>query len=65
MREAVVEGQPVPADPDAPEKAVCPACGGAVRKRKRRTMDGQVTYFYRHERKAGKKCPLRYHPCRR
>ena len=50
MREAIAEGQLVPAGPDAPEEAVCPACGGAVRKRKRRTMDGQVTYFYRHER---------------
>jgi hypothetical protein len=65
VREAIVEGQLVPAGPDAPEEAICPACGGAVRKRKRRTMDGQVAYFYRHERGTGEKCPLRYHPCRR
>jgi uncharacterized protein with PIN domain len=65
MRGAIVEGQLVPAGSDAPEEAVCPACGGAVRKRKRRTMDGQVTYFYRHERETGEECPLRYHPCRR
>jgi uncharacterized protein with PIN domain len=55
----------VSASPDAPEEAVCPACGGAVRKRKRRTMGAQVTYFYRHERGTGKECPLRYHPCKR
>jgi len=65
VREAIVEGRLVPASPDAPEKAACPACGGAVKKRKRRTMGGQVTYFYRHERKVGGECPLRYHPCRR
>ena len=65
MREAIVEGQLVLAGSDAPEEAVCPACGGAVRKRKRRTMEGETTYFYRHERNAGKECPLRYHPCKR
>ena len=64
MREAIVNGQPVQADADSPEEAVCLACGGTVKKRKRRTMDGQVTY-YRHEREAGEERPLRYHPCRR
>ena len=43
MRKAIVEGQLVPASPDAPEKAICPACGGAVRKRTRRAMDGKAT----------------------
>jgi hypothetical protein len=65
VREAIAEGQPVRASADSPEEAICPACGGAVRKRKRRAMGGWVTYFYRHERGTGEKCPLRYHPCRR
>jgi hypothetical protein len=43
MREAIVKGQPMLAGPDSPEEAVCPGCGGAVRKRKRRTMDRQST----------------------
>jgi hypothetical protein len=65
VREVIVKGQLVPAGPGTPEKAICPACGGAVRKRKRCAMGGQVTYFYRHERGTGEECPLRYHPCTR
>jgi hypothetical protein len=49
LREVIVEGRFVPAGPDSPEEATYPACGGAVRKRKRRAMGKQVTYFYRHE----------------
>jgi len=62
MREAMVKGQLVLAGPDSPEEAVCPSCGGAVKKRKRRRMDGQVTYFYRHKAGIGEKCPRRYRP---
>ena len=62
MREAQVNGQIVQAGPDSPEVATCPACGGVVEKRKRRTMGGQVTYFYRHKDGEGPKCPLRYRP---
>jgi len=65
VREAIVEGQLVSAAPDAPKEAACPACGGAVTKRKRHATDGQVTYFYRHKRGVGEECPLRYHPCQR
>ncbi len=60
MLEAKVGGQLVQAGPDSPEKALCPACGGAVSKRKRCRMDGSVTYFYRHARGVGEGCPLRY-----
>ncbi len=62
MLEAQVDGQLVQASPDSPEKAQCPACGGTVSKRKRRLMDGSVTYFYRHHAGEGSNCPLRYTP---
>ena len=62
MREAMVNGRLVRAGPDSPEKATCPSCGGVVKKRKRRRMDGQVTYFYRHRTGVGEECPRRYRP---
>ena len=62
MREALVDGRLVLAGVDSPEEAVCPSCGGAVKKRKRRKMSGQVTYFYRHETGVGDECPRRYRP---
>jgi len=62
MREAKVDDQLVQAGLDSPEAATCPACGGIVRKRKRRRMDGSVTYFYRHNSGEGESCPLRYNP---
>jgi hypothetical protein len=62
VREAIIEGRFVPAGPDSPEEAICPACGGAVTKRKRRNMDRQVVRFYLHETRVGEKCPNRYHP---
>ena len=62
MREAVVEGQLVSADPDSPEEATCLVCGSVVRKRKRRNMDRQVVRFYLHETREGEKSPNRYHP---
>jgi hypothetical protein len=62
MREAMVNGRLVLARPDSPEVATCPACGGVVKKRKRRRGDGQVTYFYRHVMGVGDGCPLRYRP---
>ena len=40
---------PVVAGPDSPEVATCLACGGIVEKRRRRRMDRQTTYFYRHK----------------
>ena len=63
MREAMVDRQLVLAGPDSPETAVCPSCGGLVKKRKRRKMGGGMTYFYRHKTGVGEKCPLRYRPC--
>lgn len=62
MRRAKVNGRLVVAGPDAPEEAVCPDCGGAVRKRTRQRMGGGVTTFYRHVRGEGKHCPRRYRP---
>ena len=62
MREARVSGRLVLAGPDSALEAECPFCGGKVKKRKRRRMDGQVTYFYRHERGVGEDCQLRYSP---
>jgi hypothetical protein len=62
MQDARVKGKLVIAGPDAPDVAVCPDCGGEVRKRKRSRMDKGVTYFYRHKRGQGKHCPRRYRP---
>ena len=62
MQKATVNGQTVSAGPDSPEIATCPACGGIVKKRKRRKMGGGITYFYRHKTGVGAKCPLRYNP---
>ena len=62
MQKVKANGQIVSAGPDSPEVATCPACGGVVKKRKRRIMSGQATYFYRHKAGTGKECPLRYRP---
>ncbi len=62
MQKAKVNEHWVLAGPDSPDEAVCPSCGGVVKKRKRRNMDRQVTYFYRHKIGVGEDCPLRYHP---
>ena len=62
MKVATVDGKPTPAASDSPDEALCPSCGGVVHKRKRRRMDGHITYFYRHKRGEGTECPLRYHP---
>ena len=62
MCEAMVNGRLMVAGPGSPEKAMCPSCGGTVSKRKRRKMDGEVVYFYRHKRGVGEECPRRAHP---
>jgi hypothetical protein len=62
MQEALVDGELASAGPDSPEEAICPSCGGPVKKRKRRRMDGQTAYFYRHDMRVGEECPLRYRP---
>ena len=62
MKEAVVNGKLVVAEPNAPDTAVCPDCGTEVQKRHVKRMDGGITYFYRHKRGEGKGCPRRYRP---
>ena len=62
MKEANVDGQLVQAGPDSPEVATCPACGGPVVKRKRRSGRDSFTYFYRHKQGLDDECPLRYRP---
>ena len=64
MYEVSVNGHLVQAGPDSPEAATCPACGGLVRKRKRKVGRDGHTYFYRHRRGVGNDCPLRYRPTR-
>ena len=62
MHEAKVNGRLTQAGPDSPEVAQCPACGGEVRKRKRKVGRNRYTYFFRHCRGIGDDCPLRYRP---
>ena len=62
MHDAIVNGELVTANTNAPTTATCPACGGAVVLRKRKRMDGEITYFYRHKRDEGENCPRRYRP---
>ena len=62
MREAMVNGRLVVAGPRSPQEAVCPSCGEVVKKRKRKRMDGQATYFYRHDRGVGWRCPRSFNP---
>ena len=65
MREAEVNGRLVQAAPTSPDEATCPTCGGTVHRRKRRTMGGGVTYFYRHEAGEGEDCPPQSTPAGR
>jgi hypothetical protein len=45
------------AGPDAPETAVCPQCHETVYLRRRRRMgDGELTYFWQHERGGSRNC---------
>ena len=55
----------VEAGPDAPKVATCPACGGVVDLRSRRTGRNpeRETWFYRHRRGEGPNCPRRSRPC--
>lgn len=62
MREVKVNGRLIQAGPDCPEVAECPACGGEVRKRKRKVGRNGLVYFYRHRIGVGNDCPLRYRP---
>ena len=62
MQDAVKDGWRVMAGVDSPDAAQCRSCGGQVVKRKRRRMDGAITYFYRHKDSVGASCRLRYRP---
>jgi hypothetical protein len=49
MKTAISDnGEIIEASPAAPETAVCPHCGSPVTLRKRRSMSGHVTFFWRH-----------------
>ena len=54
MKDAVYEGEPVQAGPDAPSEAACPSCGAKVVLRRRGD-----TWFYRHADGEGETCPRR------
>jgi hypothetical protein len=62
MEKAIVDGNLVPAGPDAPSTATCPTCGAEVQKRKRRRSDGGLTWFWRHRAGEGEGCLTRYSP---
>jgi predicted nucleic acid-binding Zn ribbon protein len=52
MLEAKVDGELIQAGPDSPEVAQCPACGGEVRKRRRKVgRDGHTYFYYMEKRK--------------
>lgn len=53
---------PMPAAADAPTQAVCPDCGGVVMRRCRRSMDGKMTYFWRHRDNRDRRCRGRKRP---
>jgi predicted RNA-binding Zn-ribbon protein involved in translation (DUF1610 family) len=55
MRDALAGGAVVVAGEGAPPEAVCPACGGRVILRGRRSRDGTV-WFYRHADGVGLDC---------
>jgi hypothetical protein len=60
MQDAKVDGQLIQASSNSPDVATCPACGGEVHKRKRKSGKDGYTFFYRHRRGVGEDCPLRY-----
>lgn len=54
--------QPLPASTTAPTKAVCPFCGGVVKLRRRKCMDGGTVYFWRHRDNRNRACNGRSRP---
>ena len=57
------EGIEVVAQPSAPEKAICPNCGGELLLRSRRQMNnGGCTYFWRHKSNHNRHCSARNCP---
>lgn len=58
-----VDGKQVIAEVSAPPRAVCPACGGELTLRSRRTMNnGGRTYFWRHRSNLNRHCSARNRP---
>jgi hypothetical protein len=58
-----IEGEKVDAGPAAPTQAFCPACGGVLSLRSRKTMgNGKKTYFWRHGSNRNRYCTARHHP---
>jgi len=55
-------GEPIIAGDGMPEKAVCPFCGNRVTLRRRRQMNGDVTYFWRHVEHSSRSCRSRSKP---
>jgi hypothetical protein len=53
--------QPVTASNHAPDKAICPHCGGMVMLRKRKCMSGEYVYFWRHQDNQNRACNGRSH----
>jgi len=57
------DGKQIVAAPTAPDKAVCPACGGTLILRSRRTMgNGNKTYYWRHRSNRNRNCSARNRP---
>lgn len=59
MKEAIVNGQPTPANPNAPKTATCPHCGHPVTLRHR-----GKNWHWRHQPGAPTTCPARFNPTR-
>ena len=56
--------QPLAASPDAPERAICPHCGGRLNLRRRQRMGGGCAYFWRHLDNEQRRCNGRSRPIR-
>lgn len=58
-------GNVIPAAEHAPQTAACPHCGDTVFLRQRRSMDGTVSYYWRHKRNRALDCRGRTRPLMR
>jgi len=57
------DGKKIIANPTAPPRAICPACGGVLTLRSRSTMNnGRRTYFWRHRGNHNPDCSARNRP---
>ena len=56
------DGSPIRAKAGAPERALCPECGGPMilRHRQRSSHPGDVTYFWRHQDNTNLHCHARF-----